>query len=112
MKNKYHHLRIRLLGGRPARISGARLLLPLSALMSLAFAGHFLAGLRAADAPSFNAIFVARQAVNDRLTAASSFQPATVNDVVAKALAFKAMLTTAQQQALEQTYTRYTNGLF
>ncbi len=88
-----------------AQWSGVRLLLPLSALMSLAVAGHFLAGLRAADA-SGHPIFVATQALSNRLKSASAYSPrATVNDVVTKALAFKAMLTTDQQQVLEQTYT-------
>ena len=81
------------------------LLLPLSALLSLSCAGYFLAGLRAADATPYNSVFVAGQAVSNRVKSAGAFSPATADDVVAKALAFKAMLTTAQQQALEQTYT-------
>ena len=82
-----------------------RLWLPLAALMSLALAGYFMAGLRAADATAHRSIFAAGQAVSDRVKSATTFSPAAVSDVVAKALAFKAMLTTAQQQVLEQTYT-------
>jgi uncharacterized protein (TIGR03437 family) len=86
-------------------MSGAKLLIPLSALMSLAFVGYFLAGLKASDVTG-QPIFVANHALSKRVLTASSFTPrATVNDVVTKALAFKAMLTSAQQQVLEQTYT-------
>src|SRR5262249_1292484 len=63
-------------------------------------------GLRAADSAATNPIVAVSDALTNRVKAPSSFTPlATVNDVVTKALAFKAMLTTAQQQVLEQTYT-------
>jgi uncharacterized protein (TIGR03437 family) len=82
-----------------------RLLLPASALLSLAFVGHFLVGLRAADANN-HPIFVANQAITNRLqSAAEVAPPAAVSDIVSKALAFKAMLTTTQQATLEQAYT-------
>jgi len=82
-----------------------RVLLPLSALLSLAFAGHFLAGLKASDITG-QPIFVANHALSKRVLAATSFTPrTTAADLVTKALAFKAMLTSDQQQVLEQTYT-------
>lgn len=94
----------RRLHGR--RITSIHLLLPLSGLLSLAYAGHFLTGLHASDNSSVESINSAGQAVSRRLTAASEYEPrAAVSDVVSKALAFKALLTTAQQQTLEQTYT-------
>lgn len=39
------------------------------------------------------------------IPAQKAFSPATVSDVVTKALAFKALLTTSQQSTLQQTYT-------
>src|SRR5829696_8729258 len=86
-------------------LAGARLLLPLSALLSLAYGGYFLAGISVADANEKEPIFVAGEAIANRVRSASEFKPASVGDVVAKALAFKALLSTAQQQVLEQTYT-------
>ena len=83
----------------------ARFLLVSSALMSLAFAGHFVftsplaraqAGLRAAAVPA--------GFLNGSMTA-NARPRASVADVAAKALAFKAMLTTAQQATLELAYT-------
>ena len=80
--------------------------MPICGLLSLAFAGHLLINLRAQDFGLSNPIFVAHRALTKRLTEASSFTPqASASDVVTKALAFKALLTTAQQQVLEQTYT-------
>lgn len=105
MKNRLNDLRARAFGGRTTQLSGVGILLPASALMSLAYAGYFLAGLRPAEAISGHPIFVASGAVANRLMASSSVRPASVSDVVTKALAFKALLTTAQQQGLEQTYT-------
>lgn len=88
------------------RAIGSRHLLPIAALMSLAVTGYLLVGLRAADVRNSNPIFIANEALTNRVKGASSFSPrATVSDVVTKALAFKAMLTATQQQALEQTYT-------
>lgn len=95
MKDQSLKLRDRLIAG----------VLPVSAVLSLACAGHFLAGLKAADAGS-NPVFVANQALVKRIQTAGEFTPrATVNDVVTKALAFKAMLTATQQATLEMSYT-------
>lgn len=105
MKSRLQPLWSRAIAGRTAHLSGVRLLLPLTALMSLAYAGYFLAGLRSADATPGHPITIAGEAVNNRVRSASPFKPATVSDLVTKALAFKALLTTAQQQVLEQTYT-------
>ncbi|HEY3739908.1 MAG TPA: DUF3500 domain-containing protein [Bryobacteraceae bacterium] len=58
----------------------------------------FLIGLRAADTPGAAAVAAA-----DTTTTTTS--TATVGDIVSKALAFEATLTTAQQAVLEQTYT-------
>lgn len=80
-------------------------LLPASALLSLVFAGHFLIQLGASDEPTGNAVAVTGQALSERLKSAATVTPASVSDVVSKALAFKALLTTAQQATLEQTYT-------
>ncbi len=98
-----NHLLARLTGGVP--LSGAALLVPVSAMISLVFAGYSLVGLRA-DSTGSDPVFVANQALTNRVRAASDFTPrAAVSEVVAKALAFKALLSTAQQQVLEQTYT-------
>ena len=94
------------MGGRAVRPSGAKLLLPFSALLSLGYAGYFLTGLRAADTTPSQPVHEAGQVVANRLAGPSSFTPrATVSDVVTKALALKALLTTTQQQTLELTYT-------
>lgn len=87
------------------QLSGVKLLIPFCGLMSLGYAGYFLAGLRAADAPPSHPVMAATQAVTNRIRTATPFKPATVTDLVTKALAFKAMLTTTQQQVLEQSYT-------
>ncbi len=105
MKNKYLSVWHRAIGSGNKPGSRVRVLLSLSAFLSLTFAGYFMNGLRAADANAYNSVSVAGQAVSDRVKTAGAFSPASVDDVVAKALAFKAMLTTAQQQTLEQTYT-------
>jgi hypothetical protein len=84
----------------------SRALLMFSALLSLAFAGYFAAGLRGASDTPKTPTSATFQALTLGVRSASSFTPrAAVSDVVAKALAFKALLTAAQQQTLEQTYT-------
>ncbi|HEX3875429.1 MAG TPA: DUF3500 domain-containing protein [Bryobacteraceae bacterium] len=85
--------------------SGGRFLVPMLALLSLGVATNFLIGLRAADTRTDPAI-TAGNALNRRLLAASSRDvQANVNDVVTSALAFEALLTTAQQGVLQQAYT-------
>ena len=88
------------------RTNLSNLLLPMSAAASLLFSIYFLAGSGAAIATEklFGHAAVAK-AVSDQLRTASPVQPQAVADVVAKALAFKATLTTAQQAVLERTYT-------
>ncbi len=106
MRNKTNILWKRAMGSRRRELSGVRILLPVCGLLSLGFAGHFLISLRAQDLGSSNPIFVAHRALTARLKEASTFTPrAAANDVVSKALAFKAMLTDSQQQVLQQTYT-------
>jgi uncharacterized protein (TIGR03437 family) len=96
----------RLTGGRTPAFSATTLVLSISAVVSLVFAGQFLFSLRAADVRGSNPIFIANEALTRRVKSASAFTPrATVSDVVTKALAFKAMLTTAQRQTLELAYT-------
>ncbi|HEY3839318.1 MAG TPA: DUF3500 domain-containing protein, partial [Bryobacteraceae bacterium] len=86
--------------------SGEKVLVGLSALLSLIFVGHFIAGLRADETISSRTLIAASRAVNSQVRSATTFAPrATVNDVVSKALAFKALLTSDQQAVLEQTYT-------
>ena len=81
------------------------LLLPLSALLSLALAGYFATGLTGADGSRASPLAVAGQAVTMAVKSASPVRPReAVSDVVTKALAFKALLTAAQQATLEQTY--------
>lgn len=85
--------------------SRLRLFLPFSALISVAYVGYFLVGLRA-DLADSDAAAVTSRALSNRVKTATDYTPrAAVSDVVAKALAFKALLSTAQQQVLEQTYT-------
>lgn len=84
---------------------GSRIFLSLSALMSLGFAGHFLMDLGAQDVRAVSPLFVAHEALANRVRGASEFSPAaTVSDVVSKALAFKALLNSTQQSTLEMTY--------
>ena len=85
--------------------SGRRVLLPICAPISLIFASQFALGLRVSNAAGPNGIYTAGESVAKRLTSSTDYRPASVKDVVTKALAFKAMLTTAQQATLEQTYT-------
>src|SRR5262245_55993158 len=81
-----------------------KLLLFFFCLFSLACAAYFLTTLRPVQASTNNSgllpSVVAKGAQADSLAA-----PTSVSDVVAKALAFKALLTTTQQATLEQTYT-------
>lgn len=87
------------------RFAGVKIMLPVAAITSLVVAGQFLTGLHGADVFS-NPTVGANEALSSRLKTASSFEPrAAVSDVVAKALAFKALLTPAQQATLEQAYT-------
>ena len=64
----------------------------------------FLAGLSAGTAEK-HPVLVAGEAVSKRVYGASAVAPRAVSDVVTKALAFRAMLTTTHQQTLEQAYT-------
>lgn len=70
-----------------------------SAAMSIGFCGHFVLNHQFAQASG------SVTAVDTITKSASTASPAAVSDVVAKALAFKALLTPAQQAVLEQTYT-------
>ena len=105
MNNEHKNFLAPALRLRWGQLSGVKLLLPLSALMSLGFVGYFIAGLRG-DIPDNDPIFVTNRALTNWVKAASTFTPRdAVSDVVSKALAFKALLTTTQQQTLELTYT-------
>ena len=76
-----------------------RLLFFASAALSIGFCGHFVLNHHLAQASG------SVTAVDTITRSASATSPAAVSDVVAKALAFKALLTTAQQAVLEKTYT-------
>lgn len=87
------------------RGAGEKLLLSFFCLLSLAGATYFGVTLKSAEASAKNhaeppSALMARGAQDD-LTLA----PTTVGDVVAKANAFKALLTSAQIAVLEQPYT-------
>src|SRR4051812_7583719 len=85
--------------------SGLSLLVPCSAILSLAYGGYFLAGLHA-DTTETHPLIVASQAVSRQVYGQSAAAPrAAVSDVVTKALAFKATLSSTQQATLEQAYT-------
>lgn len=86
----------------PNRISRT---VALSALASLAAAGYLLATRPVNATPQADSIGVLNKALRDKLFDAGPAPQASVADVVAKALAFKALLSTDQQQALEQPYT-------
>jgi uncharacterized protein (TIGR03437 family) len=88
-----------------AKAPGIHRLLAISALASLGFSVYFLATRPAGAALALDSVSTAQKAVRDQLLNAGPAPRSTVADVVAKALAFKAMLTAAQQQALEQAYT-------
>jgi Protein of unknown function (DUF3500) len=89
-----------------AYFAGPRLVVPALAVLSLGFAGRFLAHLHAADADQ-DAGVVLNRALRSRFTSASAALDAraTVSDVVTNALAFEALLTTSQQAVLQETYT-------
>lgn len=87
------------------RFPGLSPALALSALASLGVAGYFAAGIRATAGPSLDSVQTVNKAVRDQLLGASVAPRATVADVVAKALAFKALLTAEQQAVLERPYT-------
>jgi len=73
--------------------------------VSLFVAGQFAVKLRASNSSGNEGIYRASESVAKRLSSASDYKPATISDVVAKALAFKALLTASQQATLEQVYT-------
>lgn len=86
--NKFRHL------------SGEKILLLFSLLLSLSFAVYHLASLDIVHAAS--TAFTKKSTV---VTDDSAPKTENVSDVVTKALAFKALLSTTQQATLEQTYT-------
>lgn len=109
MKHRYAQLFRNAKASYQSHLAGFKGFFPLSALLSLAFVGYVLTGriapLVASDEPTGNAVAVTGQALSDRLKTTSAFSPAAVSDVVAKALAFKALLSATQQATLEQAYT-------
>ena len=82
-----------------------KLLLVSSAVLSLAFGLSYLMKAPPAIAQSENRIIVAVAKALDAPKAVTGDRAAAVADVVAKALAFRALLTTTQQTALESAYT-------
>lgn len=77
-----------------------------SALCSLVYAGGYVLSLKAGDIPGFKTLMTTTQAVTKRLTSAGEFTPeATVGDVVTKALAFEATLSSSQLATLQMAYT-------
>ena len=98
-------IRGQMQGSAPGGQTAGTKLLATAAVASLLVAGHFLTSLSGADVFS-NPTLAANEALSGRIKTPSSYQPrAVVSDVVAKALAFKSMLTAAQQATLEQAYT-------
>ena len=93
-----------------ARLYGEKTLLIFLCGLSLAFAGYYLFAPQTTQAnstvnevappPETQAQLVTTKDATDETNA-----PAAVSDVVSRALAFKALLTTAQQSTLQQTYT-------
>ena len=89
-----------------SRVSAARVVLASTALMSLAFAVQFLIDTASTRGQSEARVAAsAARVLPQGLVAATAHAPASVADVVAKALAFKAMLTSTQQATLELAYT-------
>ncbi len=76
------------------------------ALLSLAFAGQFIFRLGAQDSRNDAGVML-NEALRRRFSTSANAldSAATVSDVVTKALAFEALLTTSQQAVLQQTYT-------
>ena len=85
------------------RFWGSQIVLFGLALLSLVLAGHSLLSLSAADGRD-NPLLVVGKALRSRLSPAVESGD-TVSDVVAKALAFEALLDSSQLATLEQTYT-------
>ena len=85
------------------QVTREKLLFFFSALLSLSFVLYFLVTLATTHvfATSNTLPAVSQQSSNENAQSA----PESVSDVVTKALAFKALLTTTQQATLEQTYT-------
>ncbi|NOT60222.1 MAG: DUF3500 domain-containing protein [Acidobacteria bacterium] len=102
---------------RGQSLTGEKLLLITSALLSLGFMVYFLVTLPATHASSNKVILPEAPAYSTTAKAAAVSNAAStkddqaanaatgVSEVVTKALAFKALLTTTQQATLEQTYT-------
>ncbi|MET0753317.1 MAG: DUF3500 domain-containing protein [Pyrinomonadaceae bacterium] len=88
------------------RFSAENLLLGFFACLSLAFALFYTFEQNTTFAGSNDAKKTASKASGEVIAPANrTASPATVSNVVTKALAFKASLTTAQQATLEKTYT-------
>lgn len=90
---------------RMTREAGEKLLLLFSALLSLAFVTYFLVTIATTHASATNDISLPVSNKAGVTTEQLSPAPESVSDVVTKALAFKALLTSTQQATLEQTYT-------
>ena len=88
------------------RVSGEKYLLVFSASLSLAFVGYFLVS-QATMHVSATSSSTPLPVTNTAVPPGGQTVPASesVSDVVTKALAFKATLTSTQQATLEQTYT-------
>ena len=90
------------------RIGGWQgMLLTGSALCSLVYAGGYVASLRAGDIPGYQALVTATAALSKSFTSASQVTAnvATVSEVVAKAQAFEATLSSSQLATLQMDYT-------
>src|SRR5258708_6160503 len=81
-------------------------LLSFFCLLSLSCAGYFLIAQKSVQASSNNRISLKAAVVSRQEKDHPPFPPSfTTAETVKKALAFKSLLTTDQQSALEQTYT-------
>ncbi len=88
-----------------SRLFNEKNILVVFAGLSLAFALFYTLNQPATRAESTGAQTISIEGASPANAPTEVDSPATVSDVVTKALAFKASLTTAQQSTLQQTYT-------
>lgn len=87
-------------------VAREKILLVIFSLLSLGFIAYYTINLVTVHASSANSFRATSEVTESLVTKSdSSASPEAVSDVVTKALAFKALLTTTQQATLEKTYT-------
>lgn len=98
------------LSQRLTRTAGEKLLLGFSALLSLLVVASFLVTVTTKHVAAISSLLPTPSPKAGTATLQATASPEAVSDVVTKALAFKALLTSTQQATLEQTFTTTLEG--